>query len=220
MKKLAAAQGSKWMCISCHLVIWNIWDSSKIIQNHPRTMHVGCILQVHPSKMKVLRSIEVVFCECVLLVVWSNGFIALPAQKQLCTLKSEVRFPCMGWLCEDGLIKMSRWVETSFRSLLLHELNDYGNLLKLVEHQRSPNPQNQNRSPFIQAQFSWWIESFWNWCSCFRSTDMLMLLTGSWIETKTSCKQFLSDRKQLRTKTIRHWEFALEHPLQRFFSEE
>ena len=38
-----------------------------------------------------------VFSECVFVVVWSNGFIALPAQNQLCTLKSEVRFPCIGW---------------------------------------------------------------------------------------------------------------------------
>ena len=75
--------------------------SSKIIQVHPGFIQESCMLDESfrfiQVKWRFCRSIEVVSSECVFVVVWSNGFIALPAQNQLCTLKSEVRFPCIGW---------------------------------------------------------------------------------------------------------------------------
>jgi len=77
----------------------------RFIQDHPGSSKIiqeSCMLDESfrfiQVKWRFCRSIEVVFSECVFVVVWSNGFIALPAQNQLCTLKSEVRFPCIGWL--------------------------------------------------------------------------------------------------------------------------
>ena len=73
----------------------------RFIQDHPGFIQESCMLaesfRFIQVKWRFCRSIEVVFSECVCVVVWSNGFIALPAQNQLCTLKSEVRFPCIGW---------------------------------------------------------------------------------------------------------------------------